>query len=567
MKKTISLVLVLALGLASVCLAAKETWTTKADMPTARLGLSTSVVDGKIYAIGGGYSIEGPHSRIVEKYDPVNDTWTRKADMPTGRIGHATSAVNGKIYVIGGDLRSEVSGHTVEEYDPATDTWTKKADMPTERTFLCTCAVDGKIYAIGGITAPAMHTLSTVEEYDPATDTWTMKADMPTPRWTASVSVVDGKIYAVGGLRNNVLRTVEEYDPATNTWARKADMPTARASLCTSVVNGKIYAIGGASGMTGPVLKTVEVYDPITDTWTIKADMPTARWFFSTSVLNGKIYAIGGSVRYPPHDSISTVQEYDIGLTAPPPDFNGDGIVDCADICIMVDHWHTDEPLYDIAPPPFGDGIVDVQDLIVLAEHLFTYPGAVAYWKLDEKEGDIAHDSVGDCNGTLNGGPAWQPTSGMIDGALELDGIDDYVSTPFVLNPTDGEFSVFAWIKGGAPGQVVLSQIGGADWLLADPSEGKLMTSLSQPVGRTAPPPLVPEFVITDGNWYRIGFVWDGSNRILYVDDVEVAKDTQPGLGSANGGLLIGVGTRLEPGSFWSGLIDDVRIYNRAVTP
>jgi Tol biopolymer transport system component len=52
-------------------------------------------------------------------------------------------------------------------------------------------------------------------------------------------------------------------------------------------------------------------------------------------------------------------------------DFNGDGIVDAADMCIMVDNWHTDEPLCDIGPMPWGDGIVDVQDLIVLAEHLF----------------------------------------------------------------------------------------------------------------------------------------------------------------------------------------------------
>ena len=51
-------------------------------------------------------------------------------------------------------------------------------------------------------------------------------------------------------------------------------------------------------------------------------------------------------------------------------DFNADGIVDSADVCMMVDHWLTDEPLYDIAPMPFGDGIVDVKDLILLAEHL-----------------------------------------------------------------------------------------------------------------------------------------------------------------------------------------------------
>jgi len=52
-------------------------------------------------------------------------------------------------------------------------------------------------------------------------------------------------------------------------------------------------------------------------------------------------------------------------------DFNGDGIVDSADMCIMVDNWGTDEPLCDIGPSPLGDGIVDVQDLIILAEHLF----------------------------------------------------------------------------------------------------------------------------------------------------------------------------------------------------
>jgi len=52
-------------------------------------------------------------------------------------------------------------------------------------------------------------------------------------------------------------------------------------------------------------------------------------------------------------------------------DLNGDGIVDSADMCIMVDNWGTDEPLCDIGPMPWGDGIVDVQDLIILAEHLF----------------------------------------------------------------------------------------------------------------------------------------------------------------------------------------------------
>ena len=51
-------------------------------------------------------------------------------------------------------------------------------------------------------------------------------------------------------------------------------------------------------------------------------------------------------------------------------DLNRDGIVDSADMCIIIDHWYTDEPQYDIAPMPFGDGIVDVKDLVLISEHL-----------------------------------------------------------------------------------------------------------------------------------------------------------------------------------------------------
>jgi len=72
--------------------------------------------------------------------------------------------------------------------------------------------------------------------------------------------------------------------------------------------------------------------------------------------------------------------------------------------------------------------------------------------------------------------------------------------------------------------------------------------------------------VITDGNWHRDGFVWNGSKRIPYVDDLEVVSDIYD-KGILNGELQIGSGKNLDPGTFWSGLIDDVRIYNRVVIP
>jgi hypothetical protein len=251
-------------------------------------------------------------------------------------------------------------------------------------------------------------------------------------------------------------------------------------------------------------------------------------------------------------------------------DFNGDGVVDSADMCIMIDRWGEDYSLCDIGPMAWGDSIVDTEDLTVLAEHLFEEvddPTLIAHWPLDEVQGVIAYNNVTDRDGTLVNGPVWQPDDGMVAGALQLDGIDDYVKTGPVLNPADGVFSVIAWIQGGAPGQVVISGVMGSNWLTLD-AEGKLMTEL-QGFGRNTGGPLLSEVNITDGNWHRIGFVWDGSYRHLHVDGIEVAADVEPltALKGSGGGLYLGAGSNLEPVTFFSGLIDDVRIYNRVVIP
>jgi hypothetical protein len=248
-------------------------------------------------------------------------------------------------------------------------------------------------------------------------------------------------------------------------------------------------------------------------------------------------------------------------------DFNGDEIVDASDMCIMIDHWGENCSLCDIGPMPWGDGIVDVEDLKVLAEYFFGDLRCVAHFKLDEAKGSIANDSARNRDGTVYGSPQWQPIGGVLGGALQLDGVDDYVRIGSVLSPADGALSVFAWIRGGAPGQAVLSQTGASNWLCTDAVEGYLMTELKT-TGRGSSP-LLSRASITDGDWHRVGFVWDGSYRYLYVDGAEVAKDASPlsDLESASGGLYFGVGSALAPGTFFSGLIDDIRIYNRAIKP
>jgi len=152
---------------------AADKWTWKADMPTARHHLAACVIDGRIYVSGGGTKsdmIAEDFAPVptVEVYDPAADTWTQASDMPRTRMLHSASVVDGKMYIIGGvDFEGGVHPFTVDVYNPARDAWTAARDrLPTPRGGHAAAVVDGKIYTIGGWNGPGTPTLSTVEEYD-----------------------------------------------------------------------------------------------------------------------------------------------------------------------------------------------------------------------------------------------------------------------------------------------------------------------------------------------------------------------------------------------------------------
>ncbi len=257
-------------------------------MPSQRVNFAASAVNAKIFLIGGTVWDQLPRNgkvlRTVEEYDPATNRWKRRVDMRIGRSDLASSVVNGKIYAIGGSVQVGWRRKHVEQFDPATDTWETKADMLEPRSNFSSNVVDGKIYVLGG----SVDGLS--ETYDPAANNWERIATMPKQRSWFATSVVDEKIYAIGGVKWNpekYLGTVEVYDPAADTWEKKADMPTARCCLSAITVNGIIYAIGGSNTRA---LTTVEAYNPASDTWEQMADMPEARGSFSATAINEKIY-------------------------------------------------------------------------------------------------------------------------------------------------------------------------------------------------------------------------------------------------------------------------------------
>jgi len=311
--------------------------------------------------------------------------------------------------------------------------------------------------------------------------------------------------------------------------------------------------------------KRTSVFDP----W--DSPMNLGQTVNSSFIDVGPVISADGRMLYFTSDRPGGYGDWDIYQVSIKPvvDLNADGIVDVEDVVFMTQHWGENYPLCDIGPAPFGDCIVDVRDLLVLAAYMEPIKSEVkplAHWALDETEGDIAYDSAGNNHGNLNGNSIWQPADGKVGGALQLDGIDGYLGTPFILDPAKGALSAFAWIKGGLSGQVIISQMGdfGGTWLGVDPS-GKLMTGFSGMYFGD----LVSESVVTDGQWHHIGFVYDIDtfHRQLYVDGVSVTEDATVVSGMpSDGGLYIGASKDLEAGTFFSGMIDDVRIYNQALS-
>jgi N-acetylneuraminic acid mutarotase len=128
-------------------------------MPTARHHLTSAVIDGKLYAMGGRILGDGVPSEDMkesltnfnrtEMYDPKTDTWTVKQPMLDRKSGFAATSANEQIYVFGGEGVQKTLD-SVEKYDPATNKWTYESSMPSKRIGLEAVTVGDKIYTIGG---------------------------------------------------------------------------------------------------------------------------------------------------------------------------------------------------------------------------------------------------------------------------------------------------------------------------------------------------------------------------------------------------------------------------------
>jgi hypothetical protein len=189
----------------------------------------------------------------------------------------------------------------------------------------------------------------------------------------------------------------------------------------------------------------------------------------------------------------------------------------------------------------------------------------IAHWKLDETTGSTAIDSAGGHNGTLINGFSWD--TGVIDGGLSFDGVNDYINVPHDTNLTfTGGLTFTAWGN-------TLDTSGGYKAILAKDTPGNGASNYWFGIEndelvfgfwaagsfRTVK---TTDSNLQSGTWYHLAASFDNATDEvrLYVDGTEVQVGSityEPTVETAD--LWIG---HSPDGEYWNGKLDDVRIYN-----
>jgi hypothetical protein len=216
----------------------------------------------------------------------------------------------------------------------------------------------------------------------------------------------------------------------------------------------------------------------------------------------------------------------------------------------------------------------------------------VAWYKMDECQGTAIHDSSSNrLDGTLTVGASGSQTSagscttsstawgngvnGKVNNSINFDGSDDYVTigTPLTLS---GSYSVSTWVKASAldaaNGKSIISMINvnhGYLMEVGDGSANKVRFLHRSPIGGGGGDSFYSNTILSTGTWYHIVQTRESSTRRMAIYINGVLDKAQTGLnGDFTSSLYPNFGyLGTSAARFWSGQIDDTRVYNYALTP
>jgi fibronectin type 3 domain-containing protein len=185
-------------------------------------------------------------------------------------------------------------------------------------------------------------------------------------------------------------------------------------------------------------------------------------------------------------------------------------------------------------------------------------------WAFDEGSGTTANGRGFQVNATLMNGASW--TTGPVGGAVSLDGVNDYVSTTFTQNLAN--WTIASWVRspaapanGPASGPVHREANYQIVWNHGD---AQFRGAAAMRVGGRW---YSASFGPLSGNvWYHLAATYDGETLRTYRDGVLITSNTSPsGPPDAESRALL-FGRHVARDQYFAGAIDDVYIYNRALS-
>ena len=305
MKRT-SLLMLTFLAITTFAWGASGTWSSLANVHTARDGHTATLLSNGNAVVAGG---ENNNSVIssTEVYSPTTSSWTVSGNLNVARANAgAVLLPSGTILIAGGCTSNCQSGTTssAELFNSLNNAWTSTGSMTQGRTYFGLVLLpSGKVLAAGGCTALSANGCTAVtrkaEIYDPSTGKWTATGSMITARGSLTATVLpNGMVLVAGGLNaaGTALASVELYNPSTGKFAATGKMNVAREEhTATLLATGNVIVVGGENA-AGISTNRTEFYNPATGIWTLTGNVSTGRLeHTATLLMNGNLLIAGGT--------------------------------------------------------------------------------------------------------------------------------------------------------------------------------------------------------------------------------------------------------------------------------
>ncbi len=174
-----------------------------------------------------------------------------------------------------------------------------------------------------------------------------------------------------------------------------------------------------------------------------------------------------------------------------------------------------------------------------------------------------ANDSSDYANhGTAQGGPLWISGLPGYGGAIRFDGVNDYVGTGKILLANVSQFTLAGWVSAGNPTASRIGLFGQNDVIEMGFNGGNISIWISAGGATTQTPWTFPNLT-----WHHVAVVADTSMRIYLDGQLAVTGTGAANYGTSTYPFNIGGGGIWDTtGNWFSGSMDEVRVYNRALT-